>query len=81
MKLRKGRKHINIQPVHAEPNITERHRSFKGIVKGRVTIITLRLEKSKNVDSTLEQESRSSTDDRRQRNCKIIGLPKTREEM
>lgn len=24
VKLRKGRKHINIQPVHAEQNITER---------------------------------------------------------
>lgn len=81
MNLRKGRKHTNTQPVHAELNVTERHRSFKGLVKGRVTTITLRREKSSNVDSTLEQESRSSSDDRSQRNCKIIDLPKTREKM
>lgn len=50
-------------------------------MKGRVLTITMRLEKSKNVDSTLEQKSRSSSDDSSQRNCKIIDLPKTREEM
>lgn len=61
MKLRKGRKHINTQPVHAEQNITERYTSVKGLVKRRVMILTLRLEKSRNVGSILEQESSSSS--------------------
>lgn len=62
VKLRKGRKHINTQPVHAEQNISERYTSVKGLVKGRVIIVTLRLEKSRNVDSVLKQESRNSSD-------------------
>lgn len=62
MKLRKGRKQTSTQPVHAEQNLIERYTSFKGLVKGRVMIVTVRLEKSRNVDSTLEQESRSSSD-------------------
>lgn len=62
VKLRKGRKQINTQPAHAEQNLIERYTSFKGLVKGRVMILTVRLEKRRNVDSTLEQESRSSSD-------------------
>lgn len=62
VKLRKGRKQINTQHVHAEQNLIERYTSFKGLVKERVMIVTVRLEKSRNVDSTLEQESRSSSD-------------------
>lgn len=49
MKLRKGSKPINTQPAPAELKLTERCTSFKGLLKGRVMIVTTVLEESKNV--------------------------------